>query len=112
MSENEDIIKAPFGNSAACALSHLASNNADNQKRIGEADGIAMILSMMEEHGKFSAGVALYGCCALWILAANADNKSKIVAANGVSMVERMKSTWASNAGVEKYANGALRKLR
>ena len=39
----------------------------------------------------------------------NADNKRKILAANGVPMVERMKSTWSSNAAeVQKQANGAL----
>ena len=55
-----------------------------------------------------NAGVADYGCAALWNLANNADNKSKILAANGMSMVERMKLTWASNAGVQTKADRAL----
>ena len=104
----------------------LAYSNADNKKRIGEAGGIAMILNMMDVHGASNADVANYGCNALWNLIAdapnveiigetgtiNTDNKRKILAANGESMVERMKSTWASNDGVQKNADGALRKLR
>jgi hypothetical protein len=62
--------------------------------------------------GESNADVAEAGCAALWILAGNADNQRKILAANGVSMVERMKSTWASNEGVQTRANGALGKLR
>ena len=124
------------------ALMNLACNNVDNRKSIGEAGGIAMILKMLDVHGASNAGVARLGCGALLnlanadnqkrigeagginagvaeqrcgalrSLANNADNKRKIVAANGVSMVERMKSTWTSNAGVQKYANGALAILR
>ena len=93
------------------ALSNLACNNADNKKSIGEADGIAMVLSMMEVHGASSAEVAEEACGALFNLAFNDDNKRKILAANGVSMVERMKSTWARNAGVKKYADMALSQL-
>jgi len=93
------------------ALMCLANNDA-NQKRIGEAGGIAMVLSMMEEHGVSNAGVAEWGCNALSNLSFNAENKRKILAANGVSMVERMKSTWASNAGVQAMADGALAILR
>ena len=91
---------------------NLACNNDDNKKRIGEAGGIAIILRMLEVHGESNAGVAEEGCGALWNLAERYDNKRKILAANGVSIVERMKSTWASNEGVQKNANGALRKLR
>ena len=85
-----------------------------------------MILRMLDVHGASNAGVAQHGCNALWNLIAdapnteiigetgsiNAENKRKIVAANGVSMVERMKSTWVSNAGVQTNANGALSNLR
>ena len=72
-----------------------------------------MILRMLDVHGASNADVAKNGCAALWSLAHNnADNKNKILAANGVSMVERMKSTWASNEGVQTNANGALGKLR
>ena len=83
-----------------------------------------MILSMMETHGESSSVVAEQGCAALWNLIAdvpnveiigvssnnriNAENKRKILAANGESLVERMKSTWASNEGVQKMADGAL----
>jgi len=71
-----------------------------------------MILSMLDVHGESNAGVANNGCGALMNLAANnADNKSKILAANGVSMVERMKSTWASNADVQTEADDALGRL-
>ena len=86
--------------------------NDDNKKSIGEAGGIAMILRMMEVHGASHAGVAEYGCGALWNLAANAENKVKMLAANGVSMVERMKSKWKRNEGVKTNANGALCRLR
>ena len=92
-------------------LRWLANGNADNKKRIGEAGGIDMILSMMEVHGAANAEVASRGCGALWSLAFNNDYKRKILAANGVSMVECMKSTWASNSGVQKNAKGALCKL-
>ena len=85
-----------------------------------------MVLSMIETHGESSSVVAEQGCAALWNLIAdapnteiigetgsiNAENKRKIVAANGVSMVERMKSTWASNADVQTEADDALGKLR
>ena len=104
------------------ALRNLADNNADNKKRIGEAGGNAMVLSMIETHGESSSVVAEQGCAALWNLIAdaptveifgetgsiNAENKRKILAANGESLVERMKSTWASNEGVQKMADGAL----
>ena len=86
--------------------------NSNNNKRIGEAGGIAMILSMMEEHGESNADVVKNGCGALSNLACNAQNKRNILAANGVSIVERMKSTWASNEGVQAMADGALAILR
>ena len=108
------------------ALASLACNNADNKKSIAEAGGIAMILSMMEQHGVSNAEVAKTGCWALWNLIAdapntevigatgriNVENKRKILAANGVSMVERMKATWASNEDVQEMAGGALAILR
>ena len=104
------------------ALWSLANNNADNKKSIAEAGGIVMILRMLDVHGESNAGVAQHGCNALWNLIAdapnteiigepgsiNAENKRKILAANGESMVERMKSTWASNAEVQEMADGAL----
>ena len=107
-------------------LCNLACNNADNKTSIIEQDGIGIILFMMEVHGASNAGVAMRGCNALWNLIAdapntkiigetgsiNADNKRKILAANGVSMVERMKTTWASNEGVQEMADGALAILR
>ena len=89
------------------------TRNEDIQKIIGESGEIPLLLEMLGEHGVRNAEVAKQGCGALMNLAANnADNKSKILAANGVSMVERMKSTWASNEGVQTNANGALRNLR
>ena len=141
---------AQVAGEGCAALMSLAFNNADNKKRIAEAGGIAMILSMLDVHGASNAEVAIQGCGALLNIAVNADNKkialilcmldmhgasnagvaengcgalynlavnnadnkSKIVAANGVSMVKRMKSTWSSNAGVQKQANEALCNLR
>ena len=102
---------AEVAEEGCAALMNLAVND-DNEKRIGEEGGIAIILRMLDVQGESSALVAEEGCGALWSLAFNDDNKSKILAANGVSIVERMKSTWASNEGVQKNANGALRKLR
>ena len=101
---NAEVARAGCG-----ALGNLAANAA-NQKRIAEVGGIEMILSMMEKHGESDAGVARAGCDALWSLSYN--NKRKILAANGVSMVERMKSKWASNEGVQTIAEGALGNLR
>ena len=104
---------AQVAGEGCAALMSLAFNNADNKKRIAEAGGIAMILSMLDVHGASNAGVAEQGCGALWSLAYNnADNKRKILAANGVSMVERMKTTWASNEDVQTNADGALSNLR
>ena len=102
---------AQVAGEGCAALMSLAFNNADNKKRIAEVGGIDMILSMMEVHGAANAEVANRGCGALWSLAFNNDYKRKILAANGVSMVECMKSTWASNSGVQKNAKGALCKL-
>ena len=97
-----------------CDALWMLACNTDNRKSIADAGGIAMILSVMEKHGAASnADVAQHGCGALWLLSYNnAENKRKILAANGVSMVERMKSTWASNAGVQRMADGALGNLR
>ena len=108
MLEVHGVSNAGVAKQGCGALYNVTCNNDDNKKRIGEAGGIAMILRMLDVQGASNAGVAEYGCGALWNLAANADNKRKILAANGVSMVERMKSTWASNADVQKEANGAL----
>ena len=93
--------------SSCCPQNHGKGRQC-NIKRIAEAGGITMILSMMEKYGASNVGVAEQGCGVLRSLAANADNKRKILAANGVSMVERMKATWASNEDVQKRANGAL----
>ena len=89
-----------------------SERNVDNQNLIVDAGGIDLIVRMMEMHGESNAGVAAEGCGVLWILAdTNANNKRKILAANGVSMIERMKSTWLSNSGVQTYANKALGSL-
>ena len=86
-----------------------SERNVDNQNLIVDAGGIDLIVRMMEEHGESNAGVAEEGCGVLWILAdTNANNKGKILTANGVSIVERMKSTWVSNSGVQTQATKAL----
>ena len=111
MMEKHGESNAGVAEKGCVALWNLAVND-DNKKRIAEVGGIEMILSMMEKHGESNAEVARAGCGALRNLAINADNKGKILAANGVSMVKRMKSKWASNEGVQTYANGALHNLR
>ena len=111
MMEKQGESNAVVAENVCIALESLAGND-DNKKRIAEVGGIEMILSMLEKHGESNAGVAEEGCGVLWILAdTNAKNKSKILTANGVSMVERVKSTWVNNPGVQTYANKALASL-
>ena len=83
------------------ALLSLACTNADNQKRIAEAGGIAITLSMMKEHGASNAGVAEDGCLALRNLADNnAYNKMRIGVADGIAMILSMMETHGESSSV------------
>jgi hypothetical protein len=70
----EGASNAEVAENGCFALTNLAVD-VDNQKRITEAGGIAMILRMLDVHGESNAGVARDGCGALANLACFADNR-------------------------------------
>ena len=96
---------------AGCSALTRLTVDVDNRKRIGEAGGIAMILSTMEKHGASSAEVAQYGCAALSTLAVNDDNRVTIAGAGGVRSVMDAMEHHKDVALVQQFGCNALSDL-